>query len=30
MAVDALALFPVSPMRAALEQVVTFCLARSH
>ena len=30
MAVDALALFPPSPMKAALEQVVAFCLARSH
>lgn len=30
MAVDALALFPASPMKAALEQVVAFCLARSH
>ena len=30
MAVDALALFPASPMRSALEQVVAFCLARSH
>jgi octaprenyl-diphosphate synthase len=30
MAVDALALFPSSPMKAALEQVVAFCLARSH
>jgi octaprenyl-diphosphate synthase len=30
MAIDALALFPASPMRAALEQVVAFCLARSH
>jgi len=30
MAVDALALFPSSPMRSALEQVVAFCLARSH
>jgi octaprenyl-diphosphate synthase len=30
MAVDALALFPTSPMKTALEQVVAFCLARSH
>src|SRR6201981_884644 len=30
MAVDALALFPASPMKAALEQVVAFCLARTH
>jgi octaprenyl-diphosphate synthase len=30
MAVDALALFPLSPMKAALEQVVAFCLTRSH
>ena len=30
MAVDALALFPPSPMKTALEQVVAFCLARSH
>ena len=30
MAVDALALFPSSPMKGALEQVVAFCLARSH
>jgi octaprenyl-diphosphate synthase len=30
MAIDALALFPASPMHAALEQVVAFCLARSH
>ncbi len=30
MAVDALALFPASPMKAALGQVVAFCLARSH
>ena len=28
--VDALALFPASPMKSALEQVVAFCLARSH
>jgi octaprenyl-diphosphate synthase len=27
---DALALFPASPMKTALEQVVAFCLARSH
>ena len=27
---DALALFPASPMKSALEQVVAFCLARSH
>src|SRR5579883_2793240 len=30
MAVDALALFPSSPMKTALEQVVAFCLTRSH
>jgi octaprenyl-diphosphate synthase len=30
MAIDALALFPPSPMKAALEQVVAFCVARSH
>jgi octaprenyl-diphosphate synthase len=30
MAVDALALFPSSPMKTALEQVVAFCLARTH
>ncbi|CAM5445006.1 Octaprenyl-diphosphate synthase OS=Afipia felis OX=1035 GN=ispB PE=3 SV=1 [Afipia felis] len=30
MAVDALALFPSSPMKSALEQVVAFCLARSN
>ena len=30
MAVDALALFPASPMKTALEEVVAFCLARSH
>src|ERR1700744_327778 len=30
MAVDALALFPASPMKTTLEQVVAFCLARSH
>ena len=29
MAVDALALFPPSPMKTALEEVVAFCLARS-
>ena len=29
-AVDALALFPSSPMKSALEQVVAFCLARSN
>jgi octaprenyl-diphosphate synthase len=29
-AVDALALFPPSPMKTALEQVVAFCLARTH
>jgi len=28
--VDALALFPASPMKSALEQVVAFCLARSY
>src|SRR4051794_41884329 len=30
MAVDALALFPPSPMKDALEQVVAFCLARTY
>ena len=30
MAVDALALFPPSAMKTALEQVVAFCLARTH
>ncbi len=30
MAVDALALFPSSPMKTALEEVVAFCLARTH
>ncbi len=30
MAVDALALFPSSSMKSALEQVVAFCLARSN
>src|ERR1017187_8562609 len=30
MAVDALALFPASAIKTALEQVVAFCLARSH
>jgi len=30
MAVDALALFPGSAMKSALEQVVAFCLARSY
>jgi octaprenyl-diphosphate synthase len=30
MAVDALALFPVLADEGALEQVVAFCLARSH
>jgi octaprenyl-diphosphate synthase len=30
MAVDALALFPASEMKSALEQVVAFCLTRSH
>jgi octaprenyl-diphosphate synthase len=30
MAVDALALFPASAMKSALEQVVAFCLARSY
>jgi octaprenyl-diphosphate synthase len=29
-AVDALGLFPPSDMKAALEQVVAFCVARSH
>jgi octaprenyl-diphosphate synthase len=27
---DALALFPVSPMREALSEVVDFCLARAY
>jgi octaprenyl-diphosphate synthase len=30
MAIDALALFPPSDMKAALEQVVAFCVARTH
>ena len=30
MAKDALALFPASPMRQALEQAVEFCIARAH
>jgi octaprenyl-diphosphate synthase len=30
MAKDALALFPASPMRAALEEVVDFCVARAY
>jgi octaprenyl-diphosphate synthase len=30
MAIDALALFPPSQMKSALEQVVAFCLARSY
>jgi octaprenyl-diphosphate synthase len=30
MAIDALALFPPSQMKTALEQVVAFCLARSY
>ena len=30
MAVDALALFPPSAVKSALEQVVAFCLTRSH
>ena len=29
-AVDALALFPASPMKSALAQVIPFCLARSY
>lgn len=29
-AVDALGIFPASQMKAALEQVVAFCVARSH
>lgn len=29
-AIDALGLFPDSPMKQALEQVVAFCVARSH
>jgi octaprenyl-diphosphate synthase len=30
MAIDALALFPPSPMKAALEETVAFCLARAY
>jgi octaprenyl-diphosphate synthase len=30
MATDALGLFPTSPMKTALEEVVAFCVARSH
>jgi octaprenyl-diphosphate synthase len=30
MAIDALALFPPSEMKTALEQVVAFCVARNH
>jgi octaprenyl-diphosphate synthase len=30
MAKDALALFPASPMKQALEQTVEFCIARAH
>jgi octaprenyl-diphosphate synthase len=30
MAIDALALFPASPMKAALEEAVAFCIARAH
>lgn len=30
MAKDALALFPVSPMRDALDEVVDFCVSRAH
>ena len=30
MAIDALALFPASPMKAALEEAVAFCLARAY
>ena len=30
MAKDALALFPASPMKQALEQAVEFCIARAH
>jgi len=30
MAIDALALFPPSPMKAALEEAVAFCLARAY
>jgi octaprenyl-diphosphate synthase len=30
MAIDALALFPASPMKSALEEAVGFCIARAH
>ena len=30
MAIDALALFPPSPMKTALEEAVAFCIARAH
>jgi octaprenyl-diphosphate synthase len=30
MARDALALFPASPMKSALEEAVEFCIARTH
>jgi octaprenyl-diphosphate synthase len=30
MAIDALALFPSSPMKTALEEAVSFCIARAH
>jgi octaprenyl-diphosphate synthase len=30
MAIDALALFPRSPMKASLEEAVAFCLARAY
>ena len=30
MAIDALALFPQSPMKSALEETVAFCIARAH
>ena len=30
MAIDALALFPASPMKSALEEAVAFCIARAH
>ena len=30
MAKDALALFPASPMKQALEEAVEFCIARAH
>jgi octaprenyl-diphosphate synthase len=30
MACDALALYPSSPMKTALEEAVDFCIARAH